>query len=327
MADYIRIIYLDQLILWGLVNFLFDYLLLWATKEIARAEVRRGRMFLAAAFGTIYFILFRLSYYQAIPFYNIFGSLFTIFLVSLAMVYLCFWPQYRTRFLRVLAYFYLVFLLSGGAGTLTALFLFGTPQNPNMLWGMLASIFSILLVAEIGWGVMQDQLYQRVYKTKIQVQFGAHKVGCTALLDTGNHLRDPFSKVPVVVMELSVLQDILPKEVVEFVRRTTEGNLETIDRLSLNQEWSTRFRCIPFSSLGKESGLLVGFRPDALWIAAGKKTLPVPEVVVALTSQRLSKDESYRALVHPDVLKMTLEGSGQIIGSREGGKAVNATNY
>ncbi|MCK9222493.1 MAG: sigma-E processing peptidase SpoIIGA [Limnochordia bacterium] len=327
MNSYIRVIYIDQLILWAIVNFLFDYLLLWATKEIARAKASRLRISLAAAFGTTYFILFRLSYYQAIPHYGFFGSLLTIFLVSLVMVCLCFLPQNRARTFRILAYFYLVFLISGGAGTLTALFLFGTPQDPNMVWGMLASVFSILLVAELGWGVIQDQLYQRVYKTKIQVQFGPATASCTALLDTGNNLRDPFSKVPVVVMELDVLEGILPREAVEFVRRTGKGDLAGIERLHSNKEWSTRFRCIPFSSLGKESGLLVGFRPDALWVDAGKTTIPIDSVVVALTCQRLAQDQSYQALIHPDVLKMTLEKPAQTLGPREGGKAVNATNY
>ncbi|MDK2789208.1 MAG: hypothetical protein PWP07_2453, partial [Epulopiscium sp.] len=57
-----------------------------------------------------------------------------------------------------------------------------------------------------------------------------------------------------------------------------------------------------FSSLGMPNGMLVGFRPDQVEVIEHDNTSTVlKDVVIGIYNQRLSKDNRYQALLHPDI--------------------------
>jgi len=69
-----------------------------------------------------------------------------------------------------------------------------------------------------------------------------------------------------------------------------------------NTSWFNRFRLIPFSSLGKENGMLVGFRPDFIEIDNDNEKKDIKDVVIGIYTRSLSKNEKYRALLSPDLI-------------------------
>jgi stage II sporulation protein GA (sporulation sigma-E factor processing peptidase) len=59
---------------------------------------------------------------------------------------------------------------------------------------------------------------------------------------------------------------------------------------------------IPFSSLGTPNGMLLGFKPDQVEILEKDDTIKVlQDVVIGIYNQRLSRDNKYQALLHPDI--------------------------
>lgn len=70
--------------------------------------------------------------------------------------------------------------------------------------------------------------------------------------------------------------------------------------------WATRLRLIPYHSLGQERGMLLGLRPDEVVIVTGQGMIKVKEVLIGLYRERLSPEGNYRALLHPDLLELSM---------------------
>lgn len=68
-------------------------------------------------------------------------------------------------------------------------------------------------------------------------------------------------------------------------------------------KWASRFRIIPFRSLGRDNGMLVGFKPDEIIIFDSERKIQSGNIIVAIYSKNLSGDGEYSALIHPEMLK------------------------
>ena len=73
------------------------------------------------------------------------------------------------------------------------------------------------------------------------------------------------------------------------------------DKLS-QSIWSNRLRLIPFTSIGKKNGLLVGVRADAIKVIIGKKDIEHKNMVIGIYQDRLSKEDKYQLLIPCEIL-------------------------
>lgn len=302
------IIYLDQLIAMTMANWLFDLLLLWATREVMKIPIHRKRLFFGAGIGALYFLLERLAFYRILPFYGLLRSPFAMFAASALMLGAAFWPLPPTRILNVAAYFYFIFCTAGGAGTLIAN-LFGTPHQPNVLLGTITSMGVLLIIAELGWGLIQRQIWYHFYQIPLSIRFDNTELLINALVDSGNHLRDPISRAPVIIVEQSALMSFLPQTLFEAAKRLEQGELDTVNHISF--PWSTRLRVIPYASIGKREGMLIGLRCDEAGVMVGQSCIPLGQgVIIGLYNSQLCPEGSYRALIHPEVIHKALLKKG-----------------
>ncbi|NLN16674.1 MAG: sigma-E processing peptidase SpoIIGA [Firmicutes bacterium] len=307
------IIYLDQLLAMAMANWFFDLLLLWATREVMKIPVHRKRLFWGAGIGALYFLVERLAFYRILPLYGLWRSPLTMFLASLLMLGAAFYPLPPTRLLTVAAYFYFIFCTAGGAGTLIAN-LFGSPHKPNVFLGAITSVGVLLIIAELGWGLIQKQIWYHFYQIPLSIRFNDTELSITALVDSGNHLRDPISRAPVIIVEESALTSFLPQAVFEAARRLEGGELDSIDQIP--HPWSTRLRVIPYASIGKREGMLIGLRCDEAGVMVGQSCIPLGQgVIIGLYHNRLCPEGSYRALIHPEVIHRALLKQGASWGS------------
>lgn len=291
------VVYVDTLLLLASLSFLMDYLLLWATAKVARTPRRPWRLALGAGIGALYFVAYYLSQ-RGIGFdYDWLRYWPSLVTVSVGMLATAFWPLPWPTLLRVTGYFYFIAVSSGGAGV---------AAGYALGWGaagqLAASVAAILVTAEVGWGVVQRTVWQRLYHVTLEIVLFGEKVAAQALVDTGNRLKDPLGGAPVVVVEHSVVSHLLPEHLRPVLAQMETGDLSGISRLLTSERWSSRFRIIPYTSLGKEKGLLVGFRPDEASVVLEGRRIPLDRVVVALHPNALDPEGVYRALVHPDLL-------------------------
>lgn len=328
----IPVIYLDELLITVGTNFLFDALLLWATSEVTKTATSRRRIVSAALLGSVHFALYYLAAYGVVGYYGILRFPLTVGFVSLLMLHITFYPWRSVRqLLRLLGIFYGIFAISAGAGLAVGnLFAYG--GKPQALISNLTAIGTLLIVAELGWGIIQQRVWRSLYHVPIEIHFAERRIQAVALIDTGNALHDPITRTPVVVVEYAALRPLFPAALQTEIEQMAQGDFHNIASVLMHQhEWSSRLRLIPYSSLGNQNGLLLGFKPDKMTVNIPKIAHEAQHVIIGISHHILDRTGSYQALLHPVLLdskETNAEASAEAapIHSKEGGKSLVDTS-
>ena len=289
-------IYLDVLIL---ENIVMNYLILWTTGKILKTRTSNLRLFIGALLGACYaaFLIVK-------PGIRFYFTATATFILSLVMVAVTFSPEKIGNFIKTLAVFYVSTFVFAGAtfaffymnseGTLVQnglLYVFWESKWITVVFSILTSIIILRVFLE----VIQQKFLKEKLITHLKVIFDSKEINMSALIDTGNSLQDPITNMPVIIVEFSAIKEILPLEICNIFEEVKEQDFSSITSKLYNSDWFSRFRLIPFSSLGKENGMLIGFKPDY-----GEKG--ISDVVIAIYNKVLAKGKNYKALLGPDLL-------------------------
>ena len=131
----------------------------------------------------------------------------------------------------------------------------------------------------------------------ITVYSDSNNVEFSALLDTGNSLKDPLNDYPVIVAEFNAIKAFLPNQIREIFDERKENDITELVSIAAECEFSRRIRIIPFTSIGKQNGVLCGFRPDKVEINTGSKIFTLKNVIIAIYNFSLSEDGTYHGLL------------------------------
>lgn len=69
------------------------------------------------------------------------------------------------------------------------------------------------------------------------------------------------------------------------------------------QEYITKLRVIPYSSIGKQNGLMLGLKADEVIIQKEEEKQKMQDVIIGIFPQQLSKNHTYTALIGLDLLE------------------------
>ena len=297
-------IYVDVVLL---ENLCMNYAILFATGVVTRNNLRILRIIISSLIGGIYAVISFMNIFK------IYSNLIFKIILSVVMVYICFKPKNLRMLFKQLIIFYLISFAFGG--TAFALLYFIKPENIMTKNGLLIGTYPIkiaLLGAIIGFIIIQTAF--RVIKTKITKQdmFCYIKIYIKdkqeilrAMIDTGNSLKEPITGYPVIVVQSNKLENILPKEVLENTEKIVKGKIVE-DLYDLN------FRIIPFTSLGKTNGLLLGIKADKAIVRNDDCENILENVIIAIYDKELSKTGSYNSLVGLDILERS---TNELIGN------------
>ena len=136
---------------------------------------------------------------------------------------------------------------------------------------------------------------------KIKIKVNGKIINTKAMIDTGNLAKEPITNTPVVIVESSLLYDILPKEILNNLDKILGGDLSMIPECLQNQ-YMSKLRCIPFSSLGKTNGMLLGIRADEIEVESEEDKKITKNVIIGIYDKSLTKRGEYRALVGLDLI-------------------------
>jgi len=222
-------------------------------------------------------------------------------------------PLSLKRFLSTLTVFYIISFSLGGL-FLGVLYSFRTSPYYTQITdisrlvagyflpGLVVTVVLYLLLTRFAGRIIQTRMARDLFRVSMKVMFGDSEVTVDALIDTGNQLQDPLSRIPVVVVEYCVLKNLFPAEVRKAFENSSDPDLMLLLSSLSTTPWVTRFRVIPFCSLGEEHGMLIGFRPDRVEVWDGTEPVSVRNVIVGVYHRQLSPEGSYKALLHPEVL-------------------------
>jgi stage II sporulation protein GA (sporulation sigma-E factor processing peptidase) len=146
---------------------------------------------------------------------------------------------------------------------------------------------------------MRKAFMQDLQRVPVQIRIRGQILRVNALVDTGNQLLDPLTGAPVIIVEYAAMASLLPIQVREVMGIGGEVNL---DKMAEFTDGQFSLRLIPFTTIGKNHGMLVGFKPDEVAIQHGDQMVRRTNVVIGIYSRKLSPKGAYRALLHPDLL-------------------------
>ena len=131
----------------------------------------------------------------------------------------------------------------------------------------------------------------------IKININSNTVYTKAIIDTGNFLKEPITKIPVAVVEKDILKGVIPEEILNNLSNIIEGK-----EIALG-EYLSRIRLIPFMSLGKENGMLIGIKADGLAINTQDDVLFIKNIIIGIYDGNLSKTGKYKALIGLELLE------------------------
>ena len=288
-------IYVDVVLI---ENLIMNYIILLATGLILKTKLKHLRLIIASLLGAIYSIV------AYINFLEIYSNFFLKILLSVIIVYIAFNPQTMKKMWKSLLIFYLTSFVFGGAAF--ALIYIIRPQDILMKNGLFLGTYplkTVILAAIVAFIVIITAF--TIVKTKvtkkdmfcnIEIKLNGKILKTKALIDSGNMLKEPITNTPVVVIERSLLYEYLPKEILNHLDDIIGGDLEKIPEEIRNQ-YISRLKLIPFSSLGKQNGMLIGIKPEYLKIIKEEQEIKKENVILGIYNKSLTKKGEYRALI------------------------------
>jgi len=296
-------IYLDVLFM---ENVIINFLILFVTAKLSKINVSSLRLAIGAMIGALYVIILVL-----LPGMKIYGTLIAKVLLSFAIIAVTFSPEKIKGFLKTLVMFYISTFVFAGASFAFIYF----NQNGGFVRNGIIYVFgrsklSLILMSVISAGIVikivVEILSNRFVKEKlllpIKISFENNFIELNALVDTGNSLHDPLTNMPVIIVEFCAIKDVLPPDIQTIFKDSMENDFDSISNVISQSKWYSRFRLIPFTSIGKDNGMLIGFKPDLIEIGENEERKGVKDVVVGIYNKALSRNESYRALLNPELV-------------------------
>ena len=293
-------IYIDIVLI---ENLLMNYIILVATAIIAKVKIKHIRILIGSLIGAIYSIMAYMSIIHA------YSNIFLKILLSVIIIYVSFNAQNLKSLLKQLLLFYLTSFAFGGAAF--ALIYIIKPQEILMRNGLFLGTYPLktaLLGGLIGFIIIITAF--KIVKTKIskkdmfcdiKIFFNERTIETKAMIDTGNLLKEPITNTPVIVVEKTLLYDTFPKELLDNLDSILGGDFDKLSE-KIKKDYQSKLKLIPFSSLGKQNGMLIGIKPNYIIIKKQEEEIKKENVIVGIYQHSLTKRGEYRALIGVNLL-------------------------
>jgi stage II sporulation protein GA (sporulation sigma-E factor processing peptidase) len=291
-------VYLD--VIWFL-NFCIDYVLISLTAYVLKRNASKKRILLASLAASLYVIVI------VYPKLMIFSQPILKFLFSILIMLIAFGFKRFRYTLKNLAMFYFVTFVTGGG--IFALHYF-MQTDAEIMNGVIATkgsgmgdpvswlfvvigvpglwYFSKRRVDDIAVGKMDAE-------SIVAVKIGIDEMVIQAigLIDTGNKLYDPISKMPVMILDMNIHGSHFPE-----VIQSASKDVLSIGSEESDHPWITRLRIVPYRSVGNQQ-FLACIKPDFIEIEKDGHVIKSPQSLVGFSWTVLSSEGQFDAIVHP----------------------------
>lgn len=283
---YIDIVFLENLIM--------NSIIIYATSIILKIKPKLIRVVTSSAIGSIYAII---SYVTELSIYT---SIISKGILAIVMVYIAFNPQNMKNMWKQLLIFYLTSFVFGGVALYLIYFI--KPQDVFIKNGIFVGDYALkaiflgaiiaFIIIKISIKIVKTKINAKDMFCKIRIKLNGKEIETKAMIDTGNLAKEPITNTPVVIVESSLLEEVLPKEILNSIDNILAGKLDGV-----KEEYISRLRCIPFSSLGKQNGMLLGIKADEIVVEKEEENKISKNVIIGVYERSLTKRGEYRALI------------------------------
>ena len=279
-------------------NLIMNYIILLATGIILKIKIKHLRLIIASLIGAIYSIFGYISNIKA------YSNMILKIILSIIIIYVAYNPQDVKKMWKELLVFYLTSFAFGGAAF--ALIYIVKPQDILMKNGLflgtyplktviLAAIVTFILIIGV-FKIVKSKISKKDMFKDIKINIEGKEVQVKAMVDTGNMLKEPISGKPVIVVEHTLLYDILPKEILNNLEKILGGDIESLPD-EIKNKYISKLKFIPFSSLG----MLIGIKPTYVEVMQEENTKK-EDVIIGIYNKSFTKNGEYRALIGIDLI-------------------------
>ena len=290
MTVYLDVIFLENLII--------NYIIIYATSVILKIQAKKIKMFLGSLIGAIYSVIYYIIQLE------LYSNVVVKVILSIIMIYIAFEPGNFKILAKQILLFYLVSFVFGGSAI--AIIYMSNSQNITIQNGVLVgnyTMFTVFIGIVIAFIVVITAF--KIVKTKIskkdlicdiELKVNNKKIQVKGMIDTGNLIKEPITNLPVIVMEHTLFYDIIPKEILNNLESILGGDLSKIPS-KIQEQYVPRLKVIPFSSLGKENGMLLGIKTENVIVKHNDEIKKIDKAVIGIYNKSLTKRGEYRALL------------------------------
>ncbi|MGN0383889.1 MAG: sigma-E processing peptidase SpoIIGA [Eubacterium sp.] len=246
------------------INFLMDFLILLILRCILKKKTV-FRLVMSALIGAVYACIILVTNAD-----GIIWMLCTYVVISTIMIIVAFGIADIRKMIKRSALLYLITFTANGI--------------INVLYTKI-SFFPIMIIMAFGIiSILLRCLVEHMSISRslcnVKLENAGKSTMATAIIDTGNCLLEPISGKPVSIIER-----------------------DTYQKLGLGDYTKELVRVIPFNSLGKEKGILLGVQIDYMEITKEGAKIKVTGPMLGIYEKRLSSKGEYDMLLHPQVAK------------------------
>jgi stage II sporulation protein GA (sporulation sigma-E factor processing peptidase) len=297
-------VYLD--VIWAL-NLLFDSLLLYLTAIFLKRRIRIWRLLAGGFIGSLIILL------SFTPLHNYSNHPISKLLFSVFMILMVFGYKRWRFFIKGLMTLYVATFLMGGSLIGTHYFI-----QYNSEWtlkALQASVYGfgdpitwlfVLIGFPIAWHFSKKNVenlemvkiqFDQIVNVKLTID--TETFIFKGLVDSGNQLYDPLSKLPVMFVSIKNQLEAMVEPIKKMACDPESffmGNAEIPD------EWQNRLRVVPCRVVGQEHQLIVAVKCDSILIEQNGELYLCEKGLVSFTLQQLSVDDAFQCIVHPKML-------------------------
>lgn len=267
------------------INFLMDFFLLRLVNRLLHSSATLGRSLLGALIGAAGLCLLTVC-----PGSRMMNTILVHVVMNTLMVrFGCNLKKIRELCKGILVLYGFSFLM-GGMLLLTWQY---TGERGVQRLILSGSISYLLVAAGIRVYARSEKRADQTYTVWLYAN-GKCKEG-TALLDTGNSLRDPVNGKPVCIAQRNLLEGLLTEDIMEELEHFGEG-CPGEDFGSLHPHF------VPFSSLGCSQGMVLAVTLDYLCLEGRRIHKVIRRPVIAFSRENDPFMRDYQMILHPNLI-------------------------
>ena len=265
------VLYLDLIII---KEFIMDFILLVTTVSVLKKKTSSHLIIISSIIGVLETLL------DIFISFNTYIRWIIKIAVSILMIKIIYKTKDFKEFAKEIFVFYIVsFIYAGIAISL----MFSKPINTFFNSGFIKGNYSsVLIILSIIIGIILIKLTFKLISQNIrkdnmicnlEICIDKKIFNIKVLLDTGNLLKDPICGYPVIIIEKSILKEII-----------------------YNTKIKRKIYLIPYETLGSKNKVLFGIKPEYIRLSTNNNYV-IKDAILGLYDGNLSKNNSYKGLV------------------------------
>lgn len=282
-------------------NFIINLFILYLTKVVTKTSITWKRFILGTILSTLYSLVF------FIPGLLFMSNFFMKIIISIIVVKITFASKNKKVFFQQILGFYTISFIF--AGVITSIS-WGSMDSLNLIFDKLESFYifktgHVILGINLGI-IVAFKIFNYNFKANLKGKYIVKvsvfsKYGSSnfkALIDTGNNLTTPFGNKAVFIVELKEICNLLPEAIEKIYIENSIINYEVLEENWTRINKDMKFKIIPFKSLGKEEGIILGFEPDYILVYLEDKSILIEDIIIGIYPATLSGNREYTGLLN-----------------------------